>query len=173
MSASWRVNASGVPRPIGWPRQTPRIGIVGPKRRTTLVEMPASVGEHGPGERMMSLGASASISASVTLSLPAHDRVVTQLADVPCRVVDEGIVVVDEENHSDVARASIRPRALSSVSRYPAGVRVGHDATTDAEVYPTAERDRRADGTSSSTSGTNRLSGTGAIDRWILRHGGI
>ena len=52
-----------------WPRQTPRIGIVGPKRRTTSVEIPASSGVRGPGEMTMRSGAIASISSSVTASL--------------------------------------------------------------------------------------------------------
>ena len=80
--------------------------------------MPASAGEHGPGERMMWLGASASTSSERDRVVAADDRFAAQLADVPREVVDEGIVVVDEENHSGVRSASIMPRALSSVSRY-------------------------------------------------------
>ena len=69
---------------------------------------------------MMWLGASASISPSVMRVVAAHDRLPAQLADVPGEVVDEGVVVVDEEDHGDPAftSASIMPRALSSVSRY-------------------------------------------------------
>src|SRR4029077_17592387 len=48
----------------------------------------------------------------------ADDRLAAQLADVPGEVVDEGIVVVDDEDHPGIRRASIMPRALSSVSRY-------------------------------------------------------
>ena len=51
------------------PRQTPSVGTVGPKRRTTSVEMPASAGVRGPGEMTMRSGAIASISPSVTASL--------------------------------------------------------------------------------------------------------
>ena len=42
---------------------------MGPKRRTTSVEIPASVGEQGPGEMMMCDGASAAMSSSVSASL--------------------------------------------------------------------------------------------------------
>ena len=45
------------------------MGVVGPKRRTTSVEMPASCGVHGPGEMMMWLGASAATSSSDISSL--------------------------------------------------------------------------------------------------------
>src|SRR5437879_2544560 len=51
-----------------WPRQTPRMGVAGPKRRTTSVEIPASPGEHGPGEMMIWEGRSASISSGVVVS---------------------------------------------------------------------------------------------------------
>src|SRR5262249_27306455 len=47
-----------------------------------------------------------------------HDRVPPQFANVPREVVDERIVVVDEENHTGAAKASIMPRALSRVSLY-------------------------------------------------------
>src|SRR5664279_2358235 len=51
-----------------WPRQTPWMGMAAPNSRMALTEMPASVGEHGPGETMMCVGASARISASEILS---------------------------------------------------------------------------------------------------------
>ena len=67
--------------------------------------------------------------------VPADQRRLAQLADVAGEVVDEGVVVVDEENHEAVESGSGRlatgtaarlrlyqrlnqPRALSSVSRY-------------------------------------------------------
>ena len=49
--------------------------------------------------------------------VPAHDRRLPQLVDVAGQVVDEGVVVVDEEDHG-AASTSISARALSSVSRY-------------------------------------------------------
>src|SRR6266699_1332006 len=84
------------------------MGIVGPKRRTTSVEIPASPGEPGPGEMLMWDGRSCSISSYHGLFPP--------LVHVARQVVHERVVVVDEQYHG--SRAAIRPRALSSVSRY-------------------------------------------------------
>src|SRR5271156_1845759 len=61
------------------------------------------------------------------LVVTAHDRVAAQLAHVPGQVVNERVVVIDDQDHADVARASIRPRALSSVSRYSCS---GSDSAT-------------------------------------------
>jgi hypothetical protein len=52
-----------------WPRQTPRIGVVGPSRRITSTETPASLGVHGPGETTIRSGARAAISSTVSSSL--------------------------------------------------------------------------------------------------------
>src|SRR5213083_2104883 len=95
------------------PRHTPRIGVLGPKRRTTSVEIPASPGVQGPGERMMCEGCSVSISWRVVAS---YHGLLSQLAHVAGQVVDERVVVVDQEDHG--TRAAMSPRALSSVSRY-------------------------------------------------------
>src|SRR5882762_3131688 len=54
------------------------------------------------------------------LIVAVHDGLAAQFPYVPCEVVDERIIVVDQENHAGIGtlNASIRPRALSSVSRY-------------------------------------------------------
>src|SRR5918995_4447730 len=49
--------------------------------------------------------------------VPSDQRRLTQLADIAGKVVDEGVVVVDEENHW-MTNVSINPRALSNVSLY-------------------------------------------------------
>ncbi len=51
------------------PRQTPSNGSLGPKCRTTSLEMPAFRGWEGPGEITMPAGDIASIPAMVVLSL--------------------------------------------------------------------------------------------------------
>src|SRR2546422_1044804 len=81
-----------------WPRQTPRIGVVAAKRRTTSVEMPALLRRGGV--------------------VAAYDGLFPQLAHVAGEVVNEGVVVVDEQDHEAPASAAITPAALSSVSRY-------------------------------------------------------
>src|SRR5205814_8638658 len=48
--------------------------------------------------------------------VPSYDGLLPQLLHVTRQVVHEGVVVVDEQDHG--SRAAIRPRALSSVSRY-------------------------------------------------------
>src|SRR5881409_1400632 len=50
--------------------------------------------------------------------VPAYDGLFAELAHVAGQVINEGIMVIDEQNHARTARASIMPRALSSVSRY-------------------------------------------------------
>ena len=50
------------------PRHTPRIGTAAPSRVTTSGEIPASAGEHGPGEMTMCDGASAATSSTPTSS---------------------------------------------------------------------------------------------------------
>ena len=52
-----------------WPRQTPSVGTRGPSSRSSSTEIPASPGEHGPGEITIASGACAAISATETLSL--------------------------------------------------------------------------------------------------------
>ena len=52
-----------------WPRQTPSSGMLGPNRSTTALEIPASLGVHGPGEMINRVGRMASISSSVIRSL--------------------------------------------------------------------------------------------------------
>ena len=101
-----------------WPRHTPRIGVVEPKRRTTSVEIPASAGDRGPGERLMWLGASAATCARVTASLRHTTASPPSLTYRARLCMHEGVVVVYEEDHPLVASAAIMPLALSSVSRY-------------------------------------------------------
>src|SRR5687768_9506837 len=48
----------------------------------------------------------------------ADDRVPAELAHITREVVHERVVIIDEQNHTGAASASIMPRALSSVSRY-------------------------------------------------------
>jgi hypothetical protein len=50
------------------PRQTPKIGVVGANRLSTSLQIPASLGVHGPGDRMMCVGFEAAISSSVIWS---------------------------------------------------------------------------------------------------------
>ena len=76
------------------------MGVVGPKRRTTSVEMPASCGVHGPGEMMMWLGASAATSSSVISSLRRTTASAPQLAHVAGEVVDERVAVVEDAGSS-------------------------------------------------------------------------
>jgi hypothetical protein len=51
------------------PKQIPNMGSLPAKHRITSMEMPASVGEHGPGEMQIPRGAFASISCTVMASL--------------------------------------------------------------------------------------------------------
>src|SRR4030065_31587 len=91
-----------------WPKHTPRIGVERPKRPTAATETPASFGVHGPGEMTMCEGAGAQAGGR-----PA------ELADVAREVVDEGIVIVDDEDrggHGD--SAATRARAFATVSSY-------------------------------------------------------
>src|SRR6266699_2956363 len=89
-----------------WPRQTPRIGIVGPNRRTTSVEIPASPGEHGPGEMMMWDGRNVSISS---YDVASCDGLLAQLAHVAGQVEDKGVVVVDQQDHGHSIKTSRDP----------------------------------------------------------------
>jgi hypothetical protein len=51
-----------------WPRQTPSRGTLGPKRRMTSTEIPASSGRPGPGEMTMCVGCRPAISSRVISS---------------------------------------------------------------------------------------------------------
>ena len=77
----------------------------------------------------------------------AHDRIAAQFADVPGQVVDEGVVVIDEEDHGGLTKRIDHTAGL--VERLAVllfGIRIGDDPAAGAEVYATAERHRRADG---------------------------
>ena len=63
--------------------------MVGPNRRTTSVEMPASAGVHGPGEMMIWLGARRSTSSSCISSLRRTTASSPELTDISRKVVDE------------------------------------------------------------------------------------
>ncbi len=122
-----------------WPRHTPRIGMpAAPTRRTTSLEIPASAGEQGPGEMITWDGARSRMSSTLSASLRWTGRLLAQLADVARQVVDEGVVVVDEQDHDTVAgaRASIKSSGL--VERFPIlqlRIGVGHDPAAGLEVY--------------------------------------
>jgi hypothetical protein len=69
-----------------WPRHTPRIGVVGPNRRTTSTDTPASAGVHGPGEITIRSGASSRICSTdsssflrTSISAPNSPRYCTRL----------------------------------------------------------------------------------------------
>src|SRR3972149_4881515 len=53
-----------------WPRQTPRMGMRGPRRRITSRPTPASSGVPGPGEMTIAAGATSSSVSTSTATLP-------------------------------------------------------------------------------------------------------
>ena len=92
---------------------------------------------------MMCLGASAAISSTRERVVPADDRRLAQLPDIAREVVDEGVVVVEKQNHGAVpgaSRASIeRPRLVERLPVFLLGIGVGDDAAAGLKVYPAPE----------------------------------
>ena len=91
--------------------------------------------------------------------LGERDRVVAvdggrfaQLAHVARQVVDEGVVVIDQQDHGALQRRHHPPRLVERLLVLPLRVRVGHDASAHLEVAPAplddegADRDVRVDG---------------------------
>ena len=62
--------------------------------------MPASCGVQGPGESRMRSGASASTSSTRELVVAADGHLRAQLAHVLHEVVGEGVVVVENKDHT-------------------------------------------------------------------------
>ena len=110
--------------------------MVAPSRRTTSVEIPASAGEQGPGEMMMCDGRHRGDLVDREGVVPADHRRLAQLADVAGQVVDEGVVVVDQEDHGPRQRADQRPRLVQRLPVLQLGIGVGDDAAARLEVYP-------------------------------------
>ena len=81
------------------PRQTPRIGICAPKRRTRSLLIPASRGVQGPGEMQMCLGANAAISSSEISSFRLTTSWQPSSPKVLDKVVSERVVIIDQEEH--------------------------------------------------------------------------
>ena len=75
------------------------MGVVGPNRRTTSVEMPASAGVHGPGEITICVGASALDLVDPHLIASTHHGFFPQLADVAGEIVDERVAVIEDQDH--------------------------------------------------------------------------
>ena len=81
-----------------WPRQTPRIGTRPAKVSITSMLIPADSGRPGPGEMTMASGRSAAMPGHVDGVVAVDDRLGAELAQLLDEVVDEGVVVVDEQD---------------------------------------------------------------------------
>ena len=99
-----------------WPRHTPKIGIVGAQPAHHVGRDPRFGGRARPGRDHDVRRRERRDSFHRNRVMPHDVRLEPQLARVARQVVDEGVVVVDEQDHG--TRAAMRPPALSSVSRY-------------------------------------------------------
>ena len=142
---------------LWWPRQTPRIGVLFSGRSITAIDTPASFNVHGPGEDDDTLGASCSISSTVSASLRSRPHLGAQCLQVLDKVVGEksrninswldhqqrSITSVDQCVR-DVERScwsSMRPHATppAQTAREP-----GTETTSDCcEAYPETDRRHR------------------------------
>ncbi len=87
--------------PMHWcPRQTPKVGICGPKVRMISFDSPASRGEHGPGEIENPLGCQRADLLEGDLVVAMDLQVHLHLPQVLHQVVGERIVVVYDQHHS-------------------------------------------------------------------------
>ena len=121
--------------------------MLGPKRRITSTEMPASSGRPGPGEMTMRSGRMARDLVERDLVVALDDRRRAQLAEVLGQVQGERIVVVDEQNHSPGfrhgERLQQRPRLVARLLVLGRRVRVGDDAGAGLDARAAvADRDR-------------------------------
>ena len=88
-----------------WPRQTPRIGIVGDALAITSRQMPASFGVHGPGDSTIASGCGRDHIGGRDLVVAMHDDVRPQPAEVVEQVEGEAVVIVDQDDHGFRARS--------------------------------------------------------------------
>ena len=117
-----------------WPRQIPRIGTRPDRLCTRAVEIPASAGVQGPGEITMASGASAAASSSRQPVVADDERLGIEFGEIARDVEDEGIVIVDDQDHAAasldaVSKAAKMRRTLARVSSYSA-------AGSDNSVMP-------------------------------------
>jgi len=93
-----------------WPRQTPRMGTLPDMWRMRPMEIPASCGVQGPGERTIAVRCEGfRLLRGVSSSLRRTTDVGAEFTDVLDEVEGEGIVVVENENHSFVSVAPGSP----------------------------------------------------------------
>ena len=72
------------------------------------MEIPASLGVHGPGDTTTRSGARASSSSTDGAVVAHHLQLAAELAQVLDQVVGEGVVVVDDQDvHGDVCEGQL------------------------------------------------------------------